>query len=55
MIAHRLSSIRQADEILVVDEGKIIERGSHRALMEKNGRYAYLQGLYAQANDWRVA
>lgn len=55
MIAHRLSSIRQADEILVVDEGKVIERGSHRALMEKNGRYAYLQGLYAQANDWRVA
>lgn len=55
MIAHRLSSIRQADEILVVDEGKIIERGSHQALMERNGRYAYLQGLYAQANDWRVA
>lgn len=54
MIAHRLSSIRQADEILVVDEGKIAERGSHRALMEKNGRYAYLQNLYAQANDWRV-
>lgn len=54
MIAHRLSSIWQADEILVIEEGKIQERGSHQALMEKNGRYAYLQGLYAQANEWRI-
>ena len=54
MIAHRLSSIRQADEILVVDAGMIVERGSHHVLMEKNGRYAQLQKLYAQANDWRV-
>ena len=54
MIAHRLTSIRQADEILVVEEGKILERGSHRSLMEKKGRYADLQHLYAQANDWKV-
>lgn len=54
MIAHRLTSIRQADEILVVDGGRIEERGSHEMLMEKGGRYACLQKLYAQANDWRV-
>jgi len=54
MIAHRLTSIRQADEILVVEEGKILERGSHQSLMEKKGRYADLQHLYAQANDWKV-
>ena len=54
MIAHRLTSIRQADEILVVEEGKILERGSHRSLMEKKSRYADLQHLYAQANDWKV-
>ena len=44
-----------SNEILVVDDGKILERGSHRVLMEKDGRYAYLQKLYAKANDWRVA
>lgn len=54
MIAHRLSSIRRADEILVVEQGKILERGDHASLMAKEGRYAYLQKLYAQANDWRV-
>lgn len=55
MIAHRLSSIAQADEILVIDKGMIIERGNHDALLEKGGRYAYLQHLYTQANDWRIA
>lgn len=42
VIAHRLSTIESADEILVVDEGKIIERGAHRELLEKAGAYAQL-------------
>ncbi|MBD62283.1 hypothetical protein CL645_05495 [bacterium] len=42
IIAHRLSTVRQADEILVVDQGKIKERGTHDQLMKKKGQYYYL-------------
>ena len=38
--SHRLSSVMNADEILVMDDGKIIERGSHAELMRQNGWYA---------------
>lgn len=54
MIAHRLSSIRAVDEVLVMEKGKMIERGNDTVLMEKGGKYEYFQDLYAQANDWRV-
>jgi ATP-binding cassette subfamily B protein len=40
IIAHRLSTVVHADQILVMDQGQIIERGSHYELMEANGRYA---------------
>ena len=39
VIAHRLSTVRNADEILVLEKGEIIERGNHDVLMEKQGRY----------------
>ena len=39
LIAHRLSTVRNADEILVLEKGEIIERGNHDALMQKQGRY----------------
>ncbi len=42
VIAHRLSTIEKADEILVVDEGEIIERGQHSALIAQDGPYAQL-------------
>lgn len=45
VIAHRLSTIESADEILVVDEGEIVERGSHRDLIEQNGAYAQLHRI----------
>lgn len=54
MIAHRLSSIKAVDEILVMEKGKIIERGNDFELMKKDSRYKYFQELYAKANDWRV-
>ena len=42
VVAHRLSTIKNADEIAVISEGRIAEQGSHAALMEQNGIYAQL-------------
>lgn len=55
MIAHRLTSIKSVDEILVLEDGKIVERGNSKQLLEKNGLYHKLFALYNSANDWRVA
>lgn len=45
VIAHRLSTIEKADEILVIDEGHIVERGNHAALMARQGTYAQLRAI----------
>jgi ATP-binding cassette, subfamily B, bacterial len=42
VIAHRLSTVRKADQILVIDEGRLVERGTHASLVEKDGLYASL-------------
>ena len=42
VIAHRLNTIRNADQILVMHHGKIVERGTHHELMSLNGMYARL-------------
>ena len=42
VVAHRLSTIRTADVILVMERGKILEQGTHEALLKKNGAYAAL-------------
>ncbi len=42
VIAHRLSTIMAADEILVVDQGRIVQRGTHRELVEQDGVYREL-------------
>ncbi len=42
VIAHRLSTVRNADEIIVLEHGNIIERGTHEELLEKKGRYYHL-------------
>ncbi|GAA2888457.1 ABC transporter ATP-binding protein [Actinoplanes cyaneus] len=42
VIAHRLSTVRAADQILVIEEGRVVERGTHDALLEAGGRYEEL-------------
>ncbi|MBN0712859.1 lipid ABC transporter permease/ATP-binding protein, partial [Pseudomonas aeruginosa] len=45
VIAHRLSTIEKADLILVMDQGQIVERGSHAELLAQNGHYARLHAM----------
>jgi len=51
VIAHRLSTVMNADQILVLDNGRIIERGSHSRLIEQNGRYAQMWALQQQEEE----
>jgi ABC-type transport system involved in Fe-S cluster assembly fused permease/ATPase subunit len=48
VIAHRLSTVMDADQILVMETGRIIERGSHRELLERSGAYAQMWALQQQ-------
>lgn len=50
VVAHRLSTIKNADEIAVISDGSVIERGTHDELMQKNGEYADLYRLQFRAN-----
>jgi len=49
IVAHRLSTIRKADRILVLKGGKLVEEGSHNDLVKKNGEYAKLYKLQNRA------
>ena len=51
IVAHRLSTIKNADEIAVVDDGSIVEQGTHEELMEKHGIYYDLYQLQFRANS----
>ncbi|MGK2943195.1 MAG: ABC transporter ATP-binding protein [Desulfuromonadales bacterium] len=48
LISHRFSTVRMADQIVVIDKGRIVEQGSHEQLMQLAGQYAYLFSLQAQ-------
>ena len=55
VIAHRLSTVMDADQILVLDEGRIVERGTHRELLEREGAYAQMWALQLQEEAEQVA
>lgn len=54
MIAHRLSTVQNADQILVIDQGELSEQGSHRELLARDGLYARMWRDYRQAATWKV-
>lgn len=54
VIAHRLSSIREAAQILVLRDGEIVERGEHAGLIEADGLYAKMWHAYTDAGDWHM-
>lgn len=54
MIAHRLSTVVNADTIVVVDEGRIVETGTHLDLVAKGGHYKKLWDDYACAAEWKI-
>jgi ATP-binding cassette subfamily B protein len=51
IIAHRLSTIVDADQIIVLDGGMVLERGTHRELLEQNGRYAEMWRLQQEQGE----
>lgn len=51
IVAHRLSTIMKADVILVIDQGRIIERGTHQSLLEAGGKYAHLYRQFVQQSE----
>lgn len=54
-IAHRLATIQHADQILVVDDGRIAEAGTHAELMQKNGLYRRFTEIREKAEGWQIA
>lgn len=54
MIAHRLKTVRNADKIIVMENGQIAEQGTHRQLLEQNGRYADFIGMREQSIGWKL-
>ena len=54
MIAHRLSTVVSADRIIVLENGHVIEEGTHRRLLENKGKYADMWADYNKAVSWRI-
>ena len=55
VIAHRLATIQNADQILVVEDGRIAEHGTHAELVAQNGVYKRFTDIRQQAEGWRIA
>lgn len=54
MVAHRLSSVTNADRICVLKDGEIVETGNHESLTKQNGIYAHMWKEYNQSIQWKV-
>ena len=54
-IAHRLATIQNADQILVVEDGRIAQRGTHAELVQQDGLYRRFTAIRQQAEGWRIA
>ncbi|MCC3864016.1 ABC transporter ATP-binding protein/permease [Terrisporobacter petrolearius] len=54
MIAHRLKTVRNADQILVVDDGKIVQRGDHHSLIKEEGIYKQFIDVRKEAVGWQL-
>ena len=54
MIAHRLSTVTNADRIYVMDKGGVVEQGNHEELMERNGLYRRMFEEYTRSIEWKV-
>ena len=54
VIAHRLQSVMNADEIIVLDDGRIAEHGTHPELLKHGGRYAALWENQQRAGNWML-
>ena len=54
-IAHRIATIEQADQILVVDDGRIVQSGTHKELIAEEGRYRNFIEIRQKAEGWKIA
>ncbi|MDO5714702.1 MAG: ABC transporter ATP-binding protein [Tissierellia bacterium] len=54
LVAHRLNSVVDADKIIVMDHGKILEKGNHKQLLENDGLYRKMWNQYVESSDWRI-
>jgi ATP-binding cassette subfamily B protein IrtA len=54
MIAHRLSTVRGANKIVVVDKGRVIEEGNHEELVSRKGKYYEMWKMYTQTLEWKM-
>jgi ATP-binding cassette subfamily B protein len=55
IIAHRLSTVRRADKIVVIDRGRMVEEGTHDHLVTARGRYSRMWEQYTGAMNWTLA
>lgn len=54
MIAHRLKTVKNADQILVIDRGRIVQQGTHKQLISEEGIYAGFVGMREKAIGWKI-